>query len=122
VSIAIAEIKTAVAEHFNVPRSVFESQSRKREHSHPRQVAMYVSRQITTRSLPQIGAQFGGRDHTTVIHAIKTIQSDAERQQEADMLCALLDAARPKSFAWTVRAEIEACEAVAEFARSLAGR
>jgi len=65
----ISEISEAAAKHFRVSVVQLQGGSRKREVVRPRQVAMYLSRQLTPRSLPEIGRRFGGRDHTTVIHA-----------------------------------------------------
>ena len=71
--ITIDEIKKKVVEHYNIKLSDMHSPRRSRSIARPRQVAMYLAKSITTRSLPEIGRKFGGRDHTTVIHAIKTI-------------------------------------------------
>ena len=53
-----------------------ESAKRKREFSHPRQIAMYLCRELTDYSLPKIGESFGGRDHTTVLHAYDKISNE----------------------------------------------
>ena len=71
--ITIDEIQKKVVEHYNGKLSDMHSR-RSRSVARPRQVAMYLAKSITTRSLPEIGRKFGGRDHTTVIHAIKTIE------------------------------------------------
>ena len=60
----------------NIKISDIESAKRKREFSHPRQVAMYLCRELTDSSLPKIGECFGGRDHTTVLHAYEKISSE----------------------------------------------
>lgn len=73
--ITIEEIQRHVAEHFNIRVSDMHSNKRTRTVARPRQIAMYLSKQLTSRSLPEIGRKFGGRDHTTVIHAVKTVQS-----------------------------------------------
>ncbi len=73
--ITIEEIQRHVAEHFNIRVSDMHSSKRARTVARPRQIAMYLSKQLTSRSLPEIGRKFGGRDHTTVIHAVKTVQS-----------------------------------------------
>ena len=70
----IDQIQKKVAEHFNVKISDMHSARRSRTIARPRQIAMYLSKNLTTRSLPEIGRKFGGRDHTTVIHAIKKVQ------------------------------------------------
>jgi len=73
--INIDDIQKAVAEHFNLRLSDMLSQRRSRNIARPRQVAMYLAKQLTERSLPEIGRKFSGRDHTTVMHAIKKIES-----------------------------------------------
>ena len=69
-------IKATVAEYFNIKIEDFESKKRTRQIAYPRQVAMYISRELTDLSLPKIGEEFGGRDHTTVIHACDKINND----------------------------------------------
>ena len=69
-------IKKAVCKQFNIKVSDIESSKRKREFSHPRQIAMYLCREMTDSSLPKIGEYFGGRDHTTVLHAYDKISSE----------------------------------------------
>jgi len=71
--VTIEEIQKRVAEHFNVRISDMHSARRARSVARPRQVAMYLSKQLTSRSLPEIGRKFGGRDHTTVMHAVKKV-------------------------------------------------
>ena len=68
-------IKKAVCSKYNIKITDMESAKRKREFSHPRQVAMYLCRELTDSSLPKIGSSFGGRDHTTVLHAYDKISS-----------------------------------------------
>ncbi|MDJ0948797.1 MAG: chromosomal replication initiator protein DnaA [Alphaproteobacteria bacterium] len=72
--VTIEDIQKAVARHFNVRISDMHSARRARAVARPRQVAMFLSKQLTTRSLPEIGRRFGGRDHTTVMHAVKTVE------------------------------------------------
>jgi chromosomal replication initiator protein len=72
--VTIDEIQRRVAEHYNIRLSEMTSDRRARVVARPRQVAMYLAKQLTTRSLPEIGRKFGGRDHTTVIHAIRKIE------------------------------------------------
>lgn len=74
--ISIDLIKDIVADFFKVKVEDFESKKRTREIAYPRQIAMYLSRELTSTSLPQIGSAFGGRDHTTVIHACEKIRND----------------------------------------------
>ncbi len=71
--VTIEEIQKRVAEHFNIRISDMHSARRARSVARPRQVAMYLAKQLTTRSLPEIGRKFGGRDHTTVMHAVKKV-------------------------------------------------
>ena len=73
--VTIEEIQKKVAEHFNTRLSDMSSARRARAVARPRQVAMYLSKQLTSRSLPEIGRKFGGRDHTTVMHAVSRIES-----------------------------------------------
>lgn len=72
--ITIDEIQRGVCEHYNIRHAEMTSARRAREVARPRQVAMYLAKRLTPRSLPEIGRRFGGRDHTTVIHAIKRIE------------------------------------------------
>jgi chromosomal replication initiator protein len=78
----VAEIQKQVAAAFEIPLSEMTSERRSREVARPRQVAMYLARKFTPRSLPMIGHQFGDRDHTTVMHAIRRVEelraNDAE--------------------------------------------
>ena len=70
-------------------------QVRQREVARPRQVAMYLSKQLTPRSLPEIGRRFGGRDHTTIMHGIRKIEelmgSDRQIAEDIDLLRRLLE-------------------------------
>ena len=72
--IKIGEIQRKVAEYYNIRMGDMLSVRRSRSVARPRQIAMYISKQMTVRSLPDIGRKFGGRDHTTVIHAVKRIE------------------------------------------------
>jgi chromosomal replication initiator protein len=71
--VTIEEIQKQVANHFNIRLSDMHSARRARSVARPRQVAMYLAKQLTARSLPEIGRKFGGRDHTTVMHAVKKV-------------------------------------------------
>ena len=86
----IDQIQKKVAEHFNIKISDMHSARRSRTVARPRQVAMFLSKNLTTRSLPEIGRKFGGRDHTTVIHAIKKIQelvkNDSSLSEDLEIL------------------------------------
>lgn len=75
-------IKNAVGQYYNMKIEDFVSKRRTRSISHPRQIAMYLSREMTDLSLPKIGEEFGGRDHTTVIHAYDKISRDIVESSE----------------------------------------
>jgi chromosomal replication initiator protein len=81
--VTIDEIQRSVAGYFNVRLADLLSARRARAVARPRQVAMYLSKQLTARSLPEIGRKFGGRDHTTVMHAVKRI--DELRELDASL-------------------------------------
>jgi chromosomal replication initiator protein len=93
--ISIDEIQTQVAEHYRIRKAEMTSARRAREVARPRQVAMYLSKQLTPKSLPDIGRRFGGRDHTTVIHAVKQIERlracDAELDADIRLLTRQLE-------------------------------
>jgi chromosomal replication initiator protein len=72
--VTIDEIKKKVAEHYGLKVADLESPNRSRSIVRPRQISMYLARQLTPRSYPEIGRRFGNRDHTTVMHAVETIQ------------------------------------------------
>ncbi|MEE8271143.1 MAG: chromosomal replication initiator protein DnaA [Alphaproteobacteria bacterium] len=72
--VTIDEIQKKVAEHYNIKMADMHSARRSRSVARPRQVAMYLAKQLTARSLPEIGRKFGGRDHTTVMHAVRKIE------------------------------------------------
>ena len=92
--VTIDEIQRRVAEHFNIKMAEMTSSRRARAVARPRQVAMYLSKQLTSRSLPEIGRKFGGRDHTTVIHAVKKIEelieSDSALAEDVELLRRML--------------------------------
>lgn len=79
--VTIEDIQKRVASHFNIRTSDMHSARRARSIARPRQVAMYLAKQLTTRSLPEIGRKFGGRDHTTVMHAVKKVEELRELDQ-----------------------------------------
>ncbi len=93
--ISIDEIQTQVAEHYRIRKAEMTSARRAREVARPRQVAMYLSKQLTPKSLPDIGRRFGGRDHTTVIHAVRQIEklraSDSELDADIRLLTRQLE-------------------------------
>jgi chromosomal replication initiator protein len=72
--LSIDDIQKKVAEHYNIRIADMHSARRARQVARPRQVAMYLAKQLTNRSLPEIGRKFGGRDHTTVMHAIRKVE------------------------------------------------
>jgi|TARA_B110000211_G_scaffold226848_1_gene280912 chromosomal replication initiator protein len=80
--ITIDKIQNTVSNFFNIPLSEMLSQRRSRPLARPRQIAMYLAKKMTTRSLPEIGRRFANRDHTTVIHAVKTITRLSEKDDE----------------------------------------
>jgi len=73
--VTVDQIQKVVAEHYQLKQADMISERRARAVARPRQVAMWIAKQITTRSLPDIGRRFGGRDHTTVLHAVRRIES-----------------------------------------------
>lgn len=88
--ITIDEIQRKVAEHYNIRLADMHSARRARTIARPRQVAMYLAKTLTARSLPEIGRKFGGRDHTTVMHAVRKIDElindDAQISQDVDII------------------------------------
>jgi chromosomal replication initiator protein len=82
--VTIDEIQKRVSEHFKIRQAEMVSARRARVVARPRQIAMYLSKQLTPRSLPEIGRRFGGRDHTTVIHAVKQIEKLRAADTEID--------------------------------------
>ncbi|WP_115938287.1 chromosomal replication initiator protein DnaA [Aestuariispira insulae] len=93
--ITIEEIQKRVAEHYNIKLAEMHSARRSRAIARPRQVAMYLAKQLTTRSLPEIGRKFGGRDHTTVMHAVKKIDelkgTDSSFAEDVELLRRMLE-------------------------------
>jgi chromosomal replication initiator protein len=91
---SIEDIQRKTAEFYKLDVRDFHSPQRARRVARPRQVAMYLSRKLTTRSLPEIGRRFGGRDHTTVLHACRRIEALCEEdplfKQEVDFLSQML--------------------------------
>jgi chromosomal replication initiator protein len=88
--ITVEEIQRRVSEHYNIRLSELIGQKRVRNFARPRQVAMYLCKQLTSRSLPEIGRRFGGRDHTTVMHGVKRIEElkiqDGQIAEDIEML------------------------------------
>jgi len=92
--VKIEDIQRLVANHYNVSKSDILSSRRTATVVRPRQIAMYLSKTLTLRSLPEIGRRFGGRDHTTVLHAVRKIEgltgSDVALAGEIDLLKRML--------------------------------
>ena len=93
--VTIDEIQRRVAEHYNIRISDMSSARRARAVARPRQVAMFLAKQLTSRSLPEIGKKFGNRDHTTVMHAVtrvnELIDTDAQFAEDVDLLRKMLE-------------------------------
>jgi chromosomal replication initiator protein len=94
--VTIEEIQKRVAEHYSIRLADMHSPRRARLVARPRQVAMYLAKQLTSRSLPEIGRKFGGRDHTTVMHAVKKIEelraTDSSFAEDIELLRRMLEA------------------------------
>lgn len=94
--VTIEEIQKRVAEHFNIRFADMHSARRSRAVARPRQVAMYLSKHLTSRSLPEIGRKFGGRDHTTVMYAVQKVeelrQADPSFDEDVELLRRMLEA------------------------------
>ena len=92
--LSIEEIQRKVAEHYNIRLSDMIGPKRLRNIARPRQVAMYLSKQLTPRSLPEIGRRFGGRDHTTIMHGVRKIEElmaiDSQLSDDLQLLRRLL--------------------------------
>jgi len=93
--ITIEEIQKRVAEHYNIRLTDMSSPRRARNVARPRQIAMYLAKQLTSRSLPEIGRRFGGRDHTTVMHAVSRVaelmQGDNAFAEDVELLRRMLE-------------------------------
>ncbi|SES70694.1 chromosomal replication initiator protein DnaA [Oceanicella actignis] len=94
--VTVEEIQRKVAAHYNLRMSDLLSPRRARAIARPRQIAMYLAKTLTSKSLPEIGRRFGGRDHTTVIHAVKTIEklkdTDSAIAEDIELLRRMLEA------------------------------
>ena len=93
--VTIEEIQRRVAEHWNIRLTDMSSARRARNVARPRQVAMYLAKQLTSRSLPEIGRKFGNRDHTTVMHAVQRVgelmERDASFAEDVELLRRMLE-------------------------------
>jgi len=94
--VTVEEIMRKVADHYNLRMSDLLSPRRARAIARPRQVAMFLSKTLTSKSLPDIGRRFGGRDHTTVIHAVKKVEelklTDSQIAEDVELLRRMLEA------------------------------
>jgi chromosomal replication initiator protein len=82
--VTIDQIQKAVSDHFELKPLDLVSARRARAVARPRQIAMYLAKRLTTRSLPEIGRKFGGRDHSTVIHAVRRIEELRDSDRDVD--------------------------------------
>ena len=82
--VTIDEIQKLVSSHFELKPLDLISARRSRVVARPRQIAMYLAKRLTTRSLPEIGRKFGGRDHSTVIHAVRKIEELRDTDRDID--------------------------------------
>jgi chromosomal replication initiator protein len=93
--VTIDEIQRKVAEHYNIRLTDMSSARRARAVARPRQIAMFLSKQLTSRSLPEIGRKFGNRDHTTVMHAVQRVgelmERDATFAEDVELLRRMLE-------------------------------
>ena len=94
--ITVEEIQRRVSEHYNIRLSDIIGPKRLRSYARPRQVAMYLCKHLTSRSLPEIGRRFGGRDHTTVMHGVRRIEelksTDGQIAEDVELLRRSLEA------------------------------
>ncbi len=94
--VTVEEIMRQVADHYHLRMSDLLSPRRARSVARPRQVAMFLSKMLTSKSLPEIGRRFGGRDHTTVIHAVRKVEelkiSDSQIAEDVELLRRMLEA------------------------------
>ncbi len=88
--ITIDEIQRTVCEHLSIPPDLLRAKTRKQEIVTARQIAMYLSKELTNSSLKTIGLHFGGRDHSTVIHAYQTIEDSMKEDQKMKAMVHLL--------------------------------
>ncbi len=97
---SVGEIQAAVGAHFGLAPEELLSTTRTTRIAWPRQVAMYLARELTGESLPAIGRHFGGRDHTTVLHAWRRtnarILADEDSREAVEKLCGELGCERPQ--------------------------
>ncbi len=94
--ILIEEIQREICLYFSIPDDLLRGKSRKKEIAYARQIAMYLSKEMTRYSLKSIGLHFGGRDHTTVIHAIRTINDLLKNSSHSEKLSETIDSLKKK--------------------------
>jgi len=82
VKVSIEEIQRIVCEHFGIPPDMLKAKTRKQEVVIARQIAMYLCKELTDSSLKTIGLHFGGRDHSTVIHACQSVEEDMRKSEK----------------------------------------
>jgi len=94
--ITVEEIQRKVSDHYNIRLSDLIGPKRVRTLARPRQIAMYLAKSMTNRSLPEIGRRFGGRDHTTVMHGVRRIEelraTDSQISDDLELLRRALEA------------------------------
>ena len=94
--VSIEEIQRVVCEHYNIRMGDIQGPKRLRSYARPRQIAMFLAKQLTSKSLPEIGRRFGGRDHTTVMHGVRRIeelsQTDSQLVDDLEILRRSLEA------------------------------
>ncbi|CUX80218.1 MAG: chromosomal replication initiator protein DnaA [Roseibaca calidilacus] len=92
--VTVEEIQRKVSEHFNIRLSDMLGPKRARNVARPRQIAMYLAKELTSRSLPEIGRRFGGRDHTTILYGVRKVEemrsTDVQLAEDVDLLRRLL--------------------------------
>ncbi len=90
-AVTIDQIQRSVADHFDVRLADMTSKRRPKNIAYPRQIAMYLARELTKASLSEIGEAFGGRDHGTVLHAHRLIRSQLEKDEKVRQTISMLD-------------------------------
>lgn len=127
--VTVKDVQKVVGRHYGVPQKELLANRRHRAVVQARQIGMYLARQITLNSLPEIGRRFGGRDHTTVLHACRKIEGLLERDEnlagELALLQAEIELATPQeaeSDSGTIAKEILAARAVARAAENISAQ
>ena len=89
--ISVENIQKTVADFYKIKVADMYSKKRPASIAHPRQVAMYLAKEMTKKSLPEIGELFGGRDHTTVLHAVRKVAADRTKNTELNQQLHVLE-------------------------------